>query len=277
MYHTMHNKSSTPISWLTVASRQLAAASVASARLDAEIILAHTLRRPRIWLHAHGDDCLNESELALANACLALRLDHVPIAYIIGHKEFYGRRFHVTPATLVPRPESETIITALNQILETKHRTLLDAGTGSGCLGITSKLEYPQLSVALSDVSQDALDVAKKNIHSLHADVNLVQSDLLTSISGTFDIIIANLPYVDSSWETSPDTAHEPALALFAEDHGLALIKLLITQAPAHLSLGGYLLLEADPCQHAEIISFARNSGFAHKTSNDYIVVLSRE
>lgn len=277
MYHTMHKKSSTPTSWLAAASRQLAAVDIASARLDAEIILAHTLSRPRTWLHAHGDDEIDAREVEIADACFALRLEHVPIAYIIGHKDFYGRRFHVTPATLVPRPESETIITLLDQIIGPNQHTLLDVGTGSGCLGITAKLEHPELNVTLSDVSQEALDIAKKNARSLDASVGVIVSDLLTGAPGKFDIIIANLPYVDNEWETSPDIAHEPALALFAEDHGLALIKTLITQACAHLNSDGYLLLEADPCQHNDIISFAQEIGYSGRQTYDYIVVLSRQ
>ena len=248
-----------------------------SAALDAEIILAHTLRKPRTWLHAHDDDSIDAQQLAIANARLALRLEHTPIAYIIGHKEFYGRRFHVTPATLVPRPESETIITLLGQIIEPNHHTLLDVGTGSGCLGITAKLKYPKLDVTLSDVSRDALDVAVINARNFNTTINIVLSDLLTNIPGSFDVIVANLPYVDKEWETSPDTAHEPTLALFAEDHGLKLIKDLMSQAYRHLNPKGYLLLETDPCQHADIILFALKIGYTHEMTDDYIVVLSRD
>jgi len=273
----MQEKSSTLTSWITDASRRLKAANIMSGRLDAEIILAHTLHRPRTWLHAHGDDPITASELALVDACLTLRLDHVPIAYIIGHKEFYGRRFHVTLATLVPRPESETIISQLDHIITPNHHSLLDVGTGSGCLGITAKCGHPELDVTLSDVSRAALDVAKKNASNLKADVRVILSDLLNDVSETFDIILANLPYVDSSWEVSPDTAHEPALALFAKDRGLKLIKDLLSQAYAHLSSNGYILLEADPCQHADIISFAQEIGYMYKLTDGYTVVLSRD
>lgn len=263
--------------WITKAVIKLSVINIASASLDAEIILAHTLRKPRTWLHAHDDSPIDPHMLVIADACLAIRLEHVPIAYIIGHKEFYGRPFRVTPATLVPRPESEAIITLLNQIIRPNHHTLLDVGTGSGCLGVTAKLEHPELEVTLSDVSQEALEVATNNARSLNATVRVVLSDLLTSVPESFDIILANLPYVDKEWETSPDTAHEPMLALFADDHGLALIKQLLTQAYKQLHAKGVFLLEADPCQHADMITFAQGLGYTHKATTDYIVVLSRD
>lgn len=263
-------------SWIAYATQSLKMANITSARLDVELILAHAMRRSRTWLHAHSHDVIDAISLSIAEACLTLRLDHVPIAYIIGHKEFYGRRFHVSPATLIPRPESETIIFLIGRLIEPAHCTLLDVGTGSGCLGITAKLEYPVLDATLSDVSTPALEIAELNAKELRADVTCIHSDLLENITGSFDFIVANLPYVDQSWEVSPDIAHEPALALFAEDGGLALIKRLLTQVATHITPHGYLLLEADPCQHDEIIAIATKNGYLVVAVEDYIVALSR-
>jgi len=263
-------------SWIARAAQSLKTAHIASAQLDAELILAHVLHRSRTWLHAHSDDVIDESRLSVAEACLTLRLDHVPVAYIIGHKEFYGRRFHVSPATLVPRPESETIISVLGRLVEPTHHTFIDVGTGSGCLGITAKIEYPTLSVMLSDISAPALEIAALNAKELRAEVTCVRSDLLESISGSFDFIVANLPYVDQSWEISTDIAHEPALALFADDSGLALIKKLLSQTATHLTPHGYLLLEADPCQHDEIIAVAKKNSYQLVVIEEYIIALSR-
>jgi len=262
--------------WIARATQSLKTAHIASAQLDAELILAHVLHRSRTWLHAHSDDVIDESRLSVAEACLTLRLDHVPIAYIIGHKEFYGRRFHVSPATLIPRPESETIVSLISQLIKPTHRALLDVGTGSGCLGITAKLEHPALSVTLSDISETALEIAALNAKELQAEVTCVRSDLLQDITGTLDFIVANLPYVDRSWEVSPDIAHEPALALFADDSGLALIKRLLSQAATHLTPHGYLLLEADPCQHDEIIAVAKKNSYQLVVIEEYIIALSR-
>lgn len=260
--------------WLNNASRQFAHAEISTARLDAEIILAHTLRKSRTWLHAHDDEVLSSRLLEIANARVDLRIDRTPIAYIIGHKEFYTRTFKVTPSVLIPRPESEEIIELLKKHMPTNARRLIDVGTGSGCLGITAKLEFPTLNVTLTDISRHALKVAESNATALHAEVTLVQSDLLTKAPGLFDIIIANLPYVDKNWERSPETDQEPSLALFADHAGLALIEQLLAQLPETLSLSGLVLLEADPCQHEAIITLAAKLGLKHVETEGYAIAL---
>ena len=251
--------------WLADATRQLVFAEIQSARLDSELILAHTLRKNRSYLHAHPEEVLTDRSLEIANARLILRLERVPVAYIIGHKEFYGHQFNVTTATLIPRPESESLIELFKQVLprnlslitEAPLR-LVDVGTGSGALGITAKLIAPELMVTLTDVSRHALKIAEKNAKNLAVDVSLIQSNLLADYPFTADIIIANLPYVDPTWERSPETEHEPASALFAEKEGKALIYELLVQTKDKLRNGGSLILEADPEQHADIIAEAK-------------------
>jgi len=262
--------------WLRDAADQLAEAGIPSARLDAEIILAHTLHKSRTWIHAHGEDPLTQREIEIADARLDLRLDRTPIAYIIGHKEFYSRLFKVTPSVLIPRPESESIITLLKKHLPTGATRLIDVGTGSGCLGITAKLELPALNVTLSDISRHALKVAENNATALHADVTLVQSDLLTQTPGVFDVVIANLPYVDKDWERSPETNKEPDLALFADNSGLALIEQLLQQLPETLHTSSLVLLEADPCQHEAIIALGKKLGLNHVETEGYAVALTK-
>jgi release factor glutamine methyltransferase len=269
--------------WLHDAANQLTAIGIASAKLDAEIILAHTLRQNRTYLHAHDDELLSARHREIADARLQLRLDRTPIAYIVGHKEFYGRLFKVNPATLIPRPESETIITLLKELtaqttitLDPAATRLVDVGTGSGCLGVTAKLEIPELEVTLIDISRQALTVAETNAARLHADVALVRSDLLSAYPLSAQYIVANLPYVDQEWGRSPETNYEPALALFAPDEGLALINKLLQQAPSHINAGGYLLLEADPRQHDAIIKSAKSHGFTMREVRDVIVVLQK-
>lgn len=269
--------------WLHDATRELTKAGISSAKLDAEIILAHTLRENRTYLHAHDDELLSPRRLEIADARLQLRIDRTPVAYIVGHKEFYGRLFRVNPSTLIPRPESETIITLLKELaaqstldLHDSPQRLVDVGTGTGCLGITAKLEIPELEVTLVDISRHALKVAETNAKWLHAKVALTRSDLLIAYPFQADYIIANLPYVDPDWERSPETHFEPALALFADDEGLALINKLIEQAPSRLNPGGYLLLEADPRQHAAIIKTAKSFGFSLHEKRDFIIVLQK-
>jgi release factor glutamine methyltransferase len=270
--------------WLREATSLLVAAKINSAKLDAEIILSHTIRQSRTYLHAHDDELLTVRQQEIADARLQLRLDRTPIAYIVGHKEFYGRLFRVNPATLIPRPESETIISLLKELtsqtalgLNNSPKRLVDVGTGTGCLGITAKLEIPELDVTLLDISRHALRVAELNARSLDAQVTITRSDLLLSYPLVADYILANLPYVDSIWERSPETNYEPALALFADEEGLALINKLLEQTPSHLQPHGALLLEADPRQHAAIIKTAKKHGLTHRETRDFIVYLQKD
>ena len=268
---------STPIRiWLRDAAEEFANAGISSALLDAEIILAHTLRKSRTWLHAHSDDQLDPRIEDIANARAQLRLDRTPIAYIIGHKEFYGRLFKVTPSVLIPRPESEEIISLLKQHIPKGAQSLIDIGTGSGCLGITAALELPRLHVTLADISRHVLKIAEANALALNADVTIIKRDLLASIPARYDIVLANLPYVDTSWERSPETNHEPELALFADDGGLKLIYRLLEQLPGALTPGGIALLEADPQQHSALIAAAKKYSLSHIATSGYIVVLGR-
>jgi len=266
--------------WLANASRQLLDVGVPSANLDAEIILANAMSKDRTYLHSRTEQIIDTDQIKQADAGLNLRIKRVPIAYIIGHKEFYGRPFITTPAVLIPRPESEAIIDLLKQIpishFPTPNPRLVDVGTGSGILGITAKLEFPNLNVTLTDVSADALQIAQQNAIKLSVDVPVIQSDLLQNYTEKPDIIIANLPYVDKVWERSTETHFEPDLALFADNHGLALIEKLIVQANKLLDQNGYLVLEADPVQHESIIEYANNQSFDLVQKLDYAVALRR-
>lgn len=260
--------------WLKSTSTELADAMIPSAGLDAEIILAHTLGKPRTWLHAHGDGDIDPRRVDIANARARLRLERVPIAYIIGHKEFYGRRFFVTPDVLVPRPESEAMIELLKYHCPSDAKQLVDVGTGSGCLGISAKLELPSLSVTLIDISQNALNIAKKNCDTNGVQARLLKSNLLDRYPLMADVIMANLPYVDPQWtDLSPELSNEPTEALYADDHGLSLIKLLLEQAPSRLRPSGIVIIESDPTQHEEVIDCAKKSNLHCIDRSSYILV----
>lgn len=265
-------------SWLKDATKQLKDIGIESSRLDAELILAATIRKNRTYLHAHLDEELDPRRIDIANARLDLRLDRVPLAYIVGFKEFYGRQFVVSPQVLIPRPESEDLIdlfleVSANNILP--NQTLLDIGTGSGCLGITASLERPSLDVTLTDISRTALEVAKKNADNLNASVKLRQQNLLIGQIEPLDYILANLPYVSLEWKVSPELRHEPKQALFADDGGLSLIYKLLEQTKRHLKQGGYLLIEADPEQHPKIVDYAKKLGLIHYKTIGYALALT--
>ena len=205
--------------------------------------------------------------------------------------DFYGRNFIITPDVLIPRPETEMMVDAvLNlagkaylpgvkpsaRVLSEKPR-ILDVGTGSGCVAVSLALELPEASITACDVSEKALKVAQENAKSLRAEVKFIQSDLLEGVSGDYDVVVANLPYVDENWDWIDKEAlgKEPAIALYAEDGGLALIKKLINQAKERNIR--YLVLEADPCQHEDIIAYAADSGYSLLETRGFVLVFLKD
>jgi release factor glutamine methyltransferase len=268
--------------WLELASTQLLAIGINSSRLDAELLLSFALKRDRTYLHAHPKELLNKKTLGLANEKLHARLERVPIAYILGYKEFYGRNFVVSNATLIPRPESEEIIESLENLFvshkldSNKKLKLIDVGTGSGILGITAKLEFPNIDVTLTDISTDALEIARRNIREYGVTVKIISGDLMENYHTQPDIILANLPYVDPMWDHSTETNYEPASALFAEDGGKSAIKKLLSEAAQKLLRSGFLILESDPCQHADLAQFANQLSMKVVSQKSYVTVIQK-
>ncbi|MBB1558257.1 peptide chain release factor N(5)-glutamine methyltransferase [Candidatus Saccharibacteria bacterium] len=265
--------------WLAAAAAQLRTAGIASSRLDSELLLSHVLQRPRHWLHAHSDSTLLHEQHMQAEQLLACRLRHEPLAYLVGHKEFYGRDFVVSPAVLVPRPETEQMITLLLQLIQPTQHTIADVGTGSGILAITAQLELPPCQVDAYDISPESLAIAQRNAQQYGStSVKFIQSDLLAAAQQRYDVILANLPYVSPTWQRDDrETAHEPALALFAEDDGLALISTLLAQTEQWLAPSGLLILEADPCQHSRIIARAVAHQLTHVRSEGYALAFAKQ
>lgn len=250
--------------FLAISTKKLSKAGIASARLDSELILAHILRRSREWLLAHDATALTQSQQQQARQLLLQRTQCQPIAYLTGRRDFYGHSFLVNEQVLVPRPESEVILAMLDELVQDNHlRAVLDVGTGSGCLAISIKLAHPGLAVIACDISESALPVAKRNAARLlpsGRQIKFYQSDLLSDLptDSRFDLIVANLPYLSPGENSlSPELAYEPAIALYADDDGLSLIKQLIATAPAHLTPGGYLLLEMNTKQIETVASYA--------------------
>lgn len=247
--------------WLKNATTLLHKKAIPSARLDSEIILAHILQCSRTYIHAHTDQNLTPQQHSIADACLKLRSEHVPIAYITGQKEFYGHTFIVTTATLVPRPESESCVSlALDVITDYSLTTptIVDVGTGSGCIGISIKKASPTADVTLIDIDKNALSVAQKNSDKQNVTVSLLTSSLLENYHQQADIIVANLPYVNPDWKyLSEDTKHEPDHALYAQNNGLSLIYQLLDTIKPALKEQSFVILESDASQHDAIIAYA--------------------
>lgn len=189
---------------------------------------------------------------------------------------FYGREFLVTPNVLIPRPETEMMVDAVLNLVgkaylpgvkpsEAKlpqNCAILDVGTGSGCVAVSLALELPEARVTACDISPEALKVARENAGKLGAKVEFVKSNLMSDIDGDFDVVVANLPYVDENWDwiDKEALAKEPSIALYAGDGGLALIKKLINQAAERKV--PYLILEADPCQHSKITNYTNTYNY---------------
>ena len=250
--------------FLAISTKALSKAGIASAKLDSELILAHVLRRSREWLLAHDATALTQPQQQQARQLLLQRTQRQPIAYLTGRRDFYGHSFLVNEQVLVPRPESEVILAMLDELMQANHpRMVLDVGTGSGCLAISIKLAHPDLAVSACDISESALPVARLNATRLlpsGQQIKFYQSDLLSDlpVGSQFNLIVANLPYLSPVKNgLSPELAYEPAIALYADDDGLSLIKQLVATAPARLTPGGYLLLEMDTDQIETVASYA--------------------
>lgn len=218
------------------------------AGIDADAA-AYVLSTRKKWrrsqLILHGRDDMPDDDAATFDADVARLLQNEPAQYIVGRAPFWGRWFRVDERVLIPRFDTELLI---EWVLAEQHAgNGLDLATGSGAIGVTLALEQPALAMTLSDVSTDALAVARENAKLLGADVTFAQSDLLKSITGPFDFVVSNLPYIDRAEMPVMDEStkkFEPALALYADDHGLALFAALFQQLPRVMRPGGAVYLE---------------------------------
>ena len=263
-------------SWLDFANNKLEPVSK-SYRLDARLILTNTIKKDATFLDAHPEYLINDFKLKLINRNLSKRLNHEPIAYIIGNKDFFNHNFIVNHDVLIPRPETEMMVSFGKKLIETNDsiKSIVDVGTGSGCIGISLKLEKPTIDVTLSDISKSALKIAKFNSQRLNAKTKIKKANLLYSLPANYyDMILANLPYVDKTWNfLSSEITKEPQNALFADQHGLCLIKKLIEDTPIHLKKGGFLIIESDPSQQPDIISYAAKKDLKVQEKSDYTLV----
>ncbi|MHB8635864.1 MAG: peptide chain release factor N(5)-glutamine methyltransferase [Fimbriimonadaceae bacterium] len=226
--------------WVRGAAVRLGAAGVEASRLEAQVLAAHALGTDRASILAHPDG----ASPARADELLERRLAGEPLGYILGYREFYGRRFSVNPSVLIPRQETETIVEVALALAQPGAR-VLDVGTGSGCIAITMKLERPDLQVTGVDISETALATARESATSLGADVAFHFSDLFSDVTGAFDMIVSNPPYVAELAPLPKEVrGHEPALALFAGADGMRMYGRMAQAARPPLVAGGKLLVE---------------------------------
>jgi release factor glutamine methyltransferase len=254
---------------LAHATQQLAASPDlrADAARDATLLLLHALSLSRAQLLANPNRTLTPAEQSAYEALIRRRLTYEPIQYITGEQEFYGVALRVTPAVLIPRPETELLVEAvLSAVDPTRPLRILDIGTGSGAIAIALATHLPQAAITATDISPAALAVAAANAarHNLTARIRFVESDLLSAFTPTetFDAIVSNPPYVPTSDRATlhPEVRdHEPAAALFAGPDGLDLYRRLIPQARAALVPNGLLALEIGHNQRDPIAALLAN------------------
>ena len=239
-------------------AKQRIAPISASFSLDAQLMLAHVIGENRAHVIVHPERMLTSEQVEQYEKLVARRADGEPIAYILGSRAFYDREFIVTPAVLIPRPETEHLLEMALDFVKEGHSpvTVVDVGTGSGALAITLAANAPQATVHAIDISPDALAIAKLNAQENEVDIIFHQGNLLQPLIDQeirVDLVMANLPYIAS--EEVPILAvskHEPRLALDGGPDGLDLIRELMKQVPLSVNSGGLILLEIGAEQGAE-------------------------
>jgi len=266
--------------WLQHAARLLSPVSE-TPNLEAQLLLVQVLNQVRPWIMTHADQLLTENDEHQANTLLQRRLKGEPLPYILQHQEFYGLDFHVTPAVLIPRPETELLVElALARLPADRSLAIADLGTGSGAIALALAKERPHAQIVATDRSAATLAVARDNAIRLHiANVEFREGDWCTPLTGEhFDLIVSNPPYVattDSRWREG-ELRFEPSGALVAGEDGLDAIRAIIIQAPDYLAPGGWLLLEHGYDQGEMVPALLRRRGFTEVTDHRDTAGVSR-
>lgn len=264
---------------MTTVSEALAHATAAIDRRDALVLAAHALGVDRAWLVAHDRDVMTHEQAQRLQRLVSERARGVPVAYLTGTREFYGRPFSVNATVLIPRPETEVLIEAAIARLPREGR-LLDLGTGSGAIAITVACERPDAEVTATDLSSQALALAQSNAHALGARVRFLAGDWFDCLSGeVFDVIVSNPPYVaaDDAHLGQGDLRFEPLGALTdGSNDGLGSLRQLITGAPRHLRAGGWLLVEHGHDQAGACSHLLAAAGYTHQVAIDDLAGITR-
>jgi release factor glutamine methyltransferase len=260
---------------LSCHTRQLEAAlslDASTARIEVQILLQTVLSVNRAYLLTHPERVLSDDEFSRYYGLLDRRLNGEPIAYILGEREFYGLNFKVTPATLIPRPDTELLVElALQRIPKQTALHVLDMGTGSGAIALTIAHERPDAQVVAVDASVDALVVATENAKQLQTDnVRLLHSDWFSALGDErFDLIVSNPPYIESDDEhlSLGDVRFEPVTALASGDDGLDDIRRILSEAKPHLNPSGWLMFEHGYDQAERVRTLMLGAGFNEVSS----------
>ncbi len=260
---------------VTVASALQAARQAGLDRLDAEILMGSVLDKPRSWLLAHDTDPLASSTLATFESLVARRALGEPVAYLLGHKEFFGLDLAVGPDVLVPRPDTEVLVEWALALLQggaalPAQAQVLDLGTGSGAIALAIQHGHTAARVTAVDASAGALAMAQHNATRLGLPVTCLLGSWFTPVTGSrFDLIVSNPPYIAEADPHLAALQHEPKQALTSGPDGLDDIRLIIENAPAHLHAGGWLLFEHGWDQADAVAALLQRHGFLDVTSRE--------
>jgi len=248
--------------------------AIDDAALDAEILLAYAMAKPRTWLKTWPEHILSEDQLSRFKNCILRRSQAEPTAYIVGEQAFWSLTFKVTRDTLIPRPETEMLVEQALSIIPTDGSySVVDLGTGSGAIALSIASERPMASVWALDMSEPALKVAQANAQSnTIPNVTFEQGSWLSGWQhGNLDMIVSNPPYVAPNDPHLADLVYEPVTALVAQDQGLSDIRQITQQATEHLKPGGYLLFEHGYDQGLAVRDILQQAGFEQvETIKDY-------
>ena len=252
---------------------------VDSPRLNAEHLLAFVLKQKRIELYLEFERVLTEAELAPLRDLVRRRGQGEPLQHLLGTVEFAGRTFLCDKRALVPRPETEQLVEKIADCrLQIEDCRILDVGTGSGVIALSLAAKFPEAKVTATDVSDEALALARENGERLGlANVELAKADLLDGISGKFDLIVANLPYIAGADRTtlSREVLRDPEIALFGGERGDEIVRKLIEAAPSHLAPGGLLALELGLGQADDLAALMAKKNYQDiKTERDFAGVI---
>ncbi len=234
--------------------------NIESPRLNAEHLLAHVLGRKRLELYLDFERQLTEKELAPLRDLVRRRSEGEPLQHLLGTAEFCGLTFLSDKRAMVPRPETEQLVELITDCgLRIADWRVVDVGTGSGVIALSLATKFPEMQIVAVDISDDALALAQENAARLNLsdNVRFLKSRLLENVEGTFDLIVANLPYISRQERgiLSPEVLHDPEVALFAGERGDELVRELIAQAPSRLQPGGMLALEIGLSQSEALLS----------------------
>jgi len=242
-------------------------------QLDAEVLIADVLKRPRTWLLAHDEFSFNLQQVETLDGLMQRLERGEPLPYVVGHWQFFGLDFDLSPEVLIPRPETELLVERAIPWLQssTRHHAVADVGTGSGCIAISIATHVPHAQLLATDISGKALEVARRNAqkHQVESRIEFVECDIFPDLDASpkvgegqwpreFDLICANLPYIATDkLRGLPIFGHEPTLALDGGQDGLNPLRKLLSAAPEHLAPGGRILLEIEATRGPTALSLA--------------------